>query len=66
MKHETLTLQKIVKQDLILPIMNWTLPRGKCTNVNGLMKDELFGKIMTEFSYIAINIYLFNRKQQLK
>ena len=46
--------------------MNWTLPKEKCTNVNGLMKDELFGKIMTEFSYIAINIYLFNRKQQLK
>ena len=55
-----------MKQDLILPVMNQTLPKGKCTNVNGLMKDELFGKIMTEFSYIAINIYFFNRKQQLK
>ena len=30
------------------------------------MKDELFGKTMTEFSYMAINIYLFNSKQQLK
>ena len=30
------------------------------------MKDELFAKIMTECSYIAINVYLFNRKQQLK
>ena len=42
------------------------ITKGKCTNVNGLMKDELFGKIMTEFSYMAINIYLFNSKQQLK
>ena len=68
--HETGDINVDVAKDhetrLDLPVMNQTLPKGKCANVNGLMKDELFGKTMTEFSYMAINIYLFNSKQQLK
>ena len=45
-------LQKILKQDLILQIMNqkdlyW---KGKSKKKIGLMKDELGGKIIGEFA----------------
>ena len=44
----TKMLQKMLKQDLILQLLNYTelpkpLPKGKNKNVIGLMKDELGG-----------------------
>ena len=35
------------------------LPRGKCKKVNGLLKDELGGKVMTESAVLRAKTYSF-------
>ena len=55
------TLQKMLKLDLILQIMNWKdqYQKEKNKKVIGLMKDELGGKIMMQFVRLRAKTYSY-------
>ena len=55
----TKILQKMLKLDFILQIMNSFLPKGKNKKVIGLMKHELGGKIMKKFVGLGAKTYSY-------
>ena len=54
-------LQKMLKLDLILQIMNWTehCLKQKIKKATGLNKDELGGKILTKCDELRANTYSY-------
>ena len=54
-------LQKMLKVDLILQIMNYTghYQKEKIKKVIGLMEDELGGKIVTKFVGLRAKLYSY-------